>query len=215
MPDNFEVSSEWRKAQAEVFWGEIAPCDHVLHIYEDEPSFINLLSHFVAGGLTAGDGVIVVASLPHRQALVSHLKLQDVHINKFLNTQYFPLDMDESLSRFMVNGMPDESLFMNFVSTAVRKARARNRKVRVFGEMVARLWSSGNQEGTIRLEELWNKFCGQEMLSLFCAYPKNGFSNQVDHALNHICHCHSKIVHAPHSRSADIIYSRVGHKQIS
>lgn len=215
MLDNFEVSSEWRKAQAEVFWGEIAPCDHVLHIYEDESSFINILSHFVASGLMAGDGVIVVASSSHRQALVNHLKAAGIHINKHLNIQYFPLDMDESLSRFMVNGMPDESLFMNFVSSAVRKARTRNRKVRVFGEMVASLWSGGNREGTIRLEELWNKFCSQEMLSLFCAYPKNGFSNHMDHALDHICRCHSKIIHAPHHRSTDIVYSRVDHKQIN
>jgi len=38
------------KANMQVFWGEISPCDHIVQIYEDDDSSIDLLNglnHFV------------------------------------------------------------------------------------------------------------------------------------------------------------------------
>src|SRR3954471_24411428 len=38
-------------AEHEVFWGEIAPTEHVVHLYSTEKAFGDLLDRFVAGGL--------------------------------------------------------------------------------------------------------------------------------------------------------------------
>jgi hypothetical protein len=31
-----DTAQQWSKAKAEVFWGEIAPCEHVVQIYEND-----------------------------------------------------------------------------------------------------------------------------------------------------------------------------------
>ena len=38
------VNMEWQRSKQSVFWGEIAPCDHVVQIYEDNGSFLDMLT---------------------------------------------------------------------------------------------------------------------------------------------------------------------------
>jgi hypothetical protein len=45
-----------------------------------------------------------------------------------------------------------------------------------FGEMVALLWARGQAAATVRLEHLWQQFCKEHAFSVFCAYPKAGFT---------------------------------------
>lgn len=35
--------SEWKPIDSRIFWGEIAPFDHVVQIYEKEDDFLDLL----------------------------------------------------------------------------------------------------------------------------------------------------------------------------
>ena len=59
--------------------------------------------------------------------------------------RYVPLDAEETLSAFMVNGWPDEGRFIQTISSILHRARGKNRrKIRAFGEMVAILWAQGN-----------------------------------------------------------------------
>jgi len=30
-----DMHSDWQQSKADIFWGEIAPCDHVVQIYEN------------------------------------------------------------------------------------------------------------------------------------------------------------------------------------
>jgi hypothetical protein len=76
----------------------------------------------------------------------------------------------------------------------VRRASARGRRVRAFGEMVALLWAQGNAAATVRLEYLWNRVCKLERLPLFCAYPKAGFTQEASASLAEICAAHSRII---------------------
>jgi hypothetical protein len=109
--------------------------------------------------------------------------------------QYFPFDAKDSLATFMVDGWPDEQLFKKFVNSSLRWARGKNdRRVRAFGEMVALLWAQGHSGATVRLEHLWQQFCNSEAFSLFCAYPKAGFTKDADTSIREICAAHSKIV---------------------
>ena len=41
------IMKNWKKIDADVFWGEIAASDHVLQIYENDDSFLNALAGFV------------------------------------------------------------------------------------------------------------------------------------------------------------------------
>ena len=181
------------KSEVDVFWGEIAPCDHVLQLYESDTEFIETLQGFVTSGFRAGESVVVIATPEHLRALNQRLRDQDWDLfSLILNDQYIPLAAKEVLSQFMINGWPDENLFHHILSNLLLRARKRDRRVRAFGEMVAVLWSQGFSGATVHLEHLWTRYCQSEEFSLFCAYPKVGFTGDAKESIAHICSCHSK-----------------------
>ncbi|MDB5907289.1 MAG: hypothetical protein JWP34_1403 [Massilia sp.] len=103
------------------------------------------------------------------------------------------LDAKESLAKFMVDGWPDEALFTRFIDDLLVRARSQHRKVRACGEMVALMWAAGHCGATVRLEHLWSRLCQQESFSLFCAYPKTGFTQDANNAIAQVCAAHSRI----------------------
>ena len=178
-----------------VFWGEMSPSGHYVQIYEEDAIFLDMLAGFVAGGINNDESVVVVASQIHLNAL-SDL-LESYHIKPRLLKEvgrYIPMNAEDALANFMVDGWPDKDLFEKFVGGVLAKARRNDRKVRVFGEMVAVLWSEGNREATIRLEELWDDFCKKQNFCVFCAYPKNGFTDEMHNSLMDICKLHTHVV---------------------
>ena len=60
--------------------------------------------------------------------------------------------------------------------------------------MVAVLWANGNNGATVRLEHLWKRLCEDEKLSLFCAYPKSGFTRDAKTSLQEIFDLHSRVM---------------------
>src|ERR1700682_2934981 len=84
--------------------------------------------------------------------------------------QLLLLDAAEVLTKFMLDGLPDATLFRMSVGEIVERMKSKgNRKVRVFGEMVDLLWRS-NQPAAISLEQMWSELIASSDLSLFCAY---------------------------------------------
>ena len=67
---------------------------------------------------------------------------------------------DNTLSMFMVNGMPDPVRFLellgDLIVTAREAAKGANRRVSVFAECVHLLWTQGNAEAAIQMEKLGN-----------------------------------------------------------
>jgi len=173
-------TSDVQRAKSEIFWSEIAPCDHVVQIYENDGIFLDALTGFVGGGINAGDAVIVIATEKHLLALHGRLRSYGLHVDSLIaENRYIPMNAEEILATFMVNNWPDEELFMQTVSKLIRKAGKKNQRIRAFGEMVAILWAEGHNGATVQLEHLWNKFCEKEEFCLFCAYPKTGFTEDM------------------------------------
>jgi hypothetical protein len=186
---------KWRKAAIDVFWGEIAPCDHIVQIYENDKEFLDTLESFVTGGLKAGESTIVIATDEHLAALNERLRNAGFDLFSLtLHDQYIPLSAEETLAQFMINDWPDENLFHYLLTNLLLRARKRDRKVRAFGEMVALLWAKGFSGATVRLEHLWTRFCESEEFGLFCAYPKSGFTENPVDSIAGICRCHSKMI---------------------
>jgi hypothetical protein len=197
----------WQHSDVNVFWGEIAPCDHVLQIYENDEVFLNLLLGYVSGGITAGDCVIVIATPAHLAMLESRLRSDGFDVFDLkLRDQYIPLNAHHALSEFMVDGWPDPNLFRHIVSGLIQRGRKNKRQIRAFGEMVAVLWSEGNQGATVQLEHLWCKYCETEPFCLFCAYPRSGFTDNATQSIMHICGTHSKIIKAAPNSASEIMY---------
>jgi hypothetical protein len=201
---------EWKQSKVNVFWGEIAPCEHILQIYDDDNSFLDVLTDFVGVGINAGEGVIIIATQAHLKGLESRLNAHGLNVPALIaNNTYIPYDAEETLSKFMVDGWPDRNLFTQVITDVIIKAKAGNRKIRAFGEMVAILWAQGNSGATVNLEHLWNKLCEKEHFCLFCAYPKSGFTQNSSESMMHICNSHTRMVKGKSSARGEICYQQL------
>jgi signal transduction histidine kinase len=181
---------------------------HFVMFYEQDGFLVDEVANFVGAGLRAGDSGIVIATQSHRDALEDRLKVLDRHpaLNAQYGGQLILLDAQETLSRFMVDGSPDQGLFFEELGQTVELAgKCPSGRVRAFGEMVALLWQDGNREAAIELEALWNQLAKTHAFSLFCAYPMHAFSQEEDAILfRHICDAHSHVCPAEtHAASAD------------
>ena len=178
-----------------IFWGEIAPCEHIAQFYEHDDVLLDALAGFVAGGIRPGESVIVIATPEHLEALERRLAASSGElVTAMMEDRYIALDANDALTKFMVNHWPDEQLFTDFVTGLLERARANGNRVRAFGEMVALLWANGDSGATVRLEHLWHQFCQSQSFSLFCAYPKAGFTKDPYKSLTEICAAHSRII---------------------
>jgi hypothetical protein len=151
----------------------------------------------VAGGLSGGESVIVIATMSHLSDLDDRLEAAGIDVyGARARDEYIPLEAGAALQRFMAQGWPDEVRFMETVGEILARAKRNGRKVRAFGEMVALLWARGDTGATVRLEHLWNKLCRAEEFSLFCAYPKAGITQGPAESMHEICAAHSRMVSA-------------------
>jgi hypothetical protein len=210
-----EMLTDWKKSSAKVFWAEIAPTEHLVQIYENDEKFLELLLGFVSAGIASKECAIVIATSLHLTSLNEKLTLQGFNVDQVIQAGYYlPMDAEDALSKFMVNGWPDENLFNHLVGNLISRPKNEGRSVRAFGEMVAILWSKGHVGATVRLEQLWNKFCEKEAFCLFCAYPQSGFAQDASESLGHICNAHSKMITSGEIGMNDIFYKPVEKRKV-
>lgn len=200
----------WITSATHDFWGAIAPSDHVVQIYDDDQNFLSLLEGFVTAGFSMNDCVMVIATEEHLHALDDRLRFKGHKVFELkLQDQYIPLNAKETLGEVMINNWPDEVLFRHFMNRQIARASSRNRKVRVFGELVALLWTHGNVGASVKMEYLCNKMCEDEMLSLFCAYPKRSFDQHALESILHICGSRSKMIKLPDASRQEILFKDI------
>jgi hypothetical protein len=176
--------------------GNLITPKHFVRFYEDDDALVKEVAQFISSGFLAGHGGIVIATEPHRQAIERRLLASGCEMAAARETrQYVALDAAETLSRFMVDGWPDETRFREVVGGVVAAAEERHAWVRAFGEMVALLWTEGKQDAAVQLERLWTRLCEAHPLSLFCAYPLQPFQQDNSSAsFVDICAEHSQVL---------------------
>jgi hypothetical protein len=174
------------------FGGKLLPATTCCRFTKMTAIFLKGLERFVGDGFKTNESVIVIATASHLKGLENTLKSFDLSALRSRD-QYIPLDAEETLSRFMVNGWPEDDLFESCVTRLLRRARSNGRRARAFGEMVALLWAQGHNGATVRLEYLWQELCKKENFSLLCAYPKTGFTEEASSAIQKICSAHTKM----------------------
>jgi hypothetical protein len=173
---------------------------HIIDFYEDDASYANLLLGYIDPALRAGDACIVGATKTHRDALETQLKARGLydhdHDRVVAGTgSYLALDMNELLSKFMVDGWPDEQRFADLAGGLIEQAAKQgNGRVRIFGEGVGMLFAGGKPEAAIRLEELWNQLSKTHSFSAICSYPARVLSmEQHRMAIHATCNEHSGV----------------------
>ncbi|MFL5514808.1 MAG: MEDS domain-containing protein [Gemmatimonadales bacterium] len=160
-------------------WRELiqraGPPEHLVQLYgNDDQLLMENVILYLLEGLTRGDGLLVIGTPSHREAIIRHMSRENVGTAAAIGAgRLVLLDAAETLDRFMVNGEPDWPLFEQVVRGVCETlgARAGVRGVRAFGEMVGLLWTNGQHSAAIRLEEYWNRLLQDHAICLYCAYP--------------------------------------------
>jgi hypothetical protein len=168
--------------------------EHLVEFYETEEHLVATVTEYLVPALSGYDAAIVVATAEHREAFAAEIRAAGVDVDAATaDGRYHAVDAADLLARFMVDGAPDPARFREVVTQILDGASSGGREVRVYGEMVALLWASGDVLSTIALEDLWNVLGAEHGFSLFCGYPVSGFDVQSRSAFEHICGQHSSV----------------------
>lgn len=178
------------------------PKEHVVHLYgEDDQLLTRHVSRYVAEGLRRGDGLLVIATGEHSEAIARRLEEEGADATAAMRDgRLVFLDAEATLARFLVNGQPSWPLFEEVVGGVMHDLRTRmgHGKVRAFGEMVGLLWGRGNVSAALCVEEYWNRVVESHAITLFCAYPIDAFDGDFDVAtLNALLGAHTHLFAAP------------------
>jgi MEDS: MEthanogen/methylotroph, DcmR Sensory domain len=192
------ISSKLREYKFTEANGAKAPHRHEVQFYSDDTALLDSLVRFVAVALEAGDVAIAVATRSHRDGILQRLKARGLDVGAAIkDRRYIPLDAADTLSRFMVNGMPDADRFCEvvggLVETAAKRGKAEDPRPAIFGEMVALLLAEGNVDATIRLEQLWNRLAAVYEFDLLCGYDSSSFHIGDQLVFQSVCSEHSAV----------------------
>ncbi len=170
--------------------------DHLCHFYHDERMLMEALANFVVPGMTRGDGVVIIATKKNVIAFKEFLEKRQIDVTRAITKdQLLILDAHETLSTFMLNGLPDRSLFRATITPVIQNMLAKFPKVRAYGEMVNILFHDQNYQATKQLENLWNELSRTEAFSLMCGYSLCEGNHQIHpHRLEEICETHTHLI---------------------
>jgi PAS domain S-box-containing protein len=178
--------------------GTIAEPQHFVQFYETDDFLLDSLSDYINAGLSAGEVCIVVATDEHLRGLEERLAANEKDLVAAKAEGLLTLlQADETLAKFMFEGLPELERFNEVIGGLVAQATQSHRRVRIFGEMVAILWAEGNQQAALRLEELWNGLHKSYPFQLLCGYPLNSFAqSEFAEAFGEVCARHSRVIPA-------------------
>ena len=168
---------------------------HAVQFYGDDAELVGTVGLFLSEGLVAGQPAVVIATEPHREAIISALESRFIDVNQARRLgDLVLLDAEETLAAFMMKGAPIGPLFKKAVGDLIEqtlRGRART-PVRAYGEMVDVLWKQGKKDAAIRVEVLWNELAGTHAFSLLCGYSIGSFYKQTRQFEN-ICKLHTHV----------------------
>jgi hypothetical protein len=177
---------------------DAAPCDHVVQLYQDEDFLSRAVCRFAGGALANGEGIILVPTQAHWNAIRPRLEAEGVDVKAARERgQLTVVDADECLPRFMRNSMPDSSIFLGLAADVIGQARAgvRYQKVRWWGEMVNVLWERGNAAASMNLEDQFDHLAKEHDIAIFCSFLMDNFNGEVHtHMLPRLGTNHSHLI---------------------
>jgi len=161
---------------------DAGPSEHIVQLYQDQGFLNRAVCRFAGAALANGEGIILVPTLTHWNAIRPRLDAAGVDVQAAqARGQLTVVDADGFLPRFMRNAMPDAPVFLGLAAGVIEQARAGGRyeRVRWWGEMVGVLWEQGNAAASMALEDLFDQLGRKHDLALFCSFLMDNFDGQV------------------------------------
>jgi DNA-binding NarL/FixJ family response regulator len=173
--------------------------NHEVQFYSDDEAFLSGLTDFIEAALKAGNPVIAVATELHRKSLLQRLLERGVDgVAAMEQGFYLSLDVDQALSTFMVNDLPDPvrfvKVFGDLLSSAAEMATGERARVAACGEFAPTLWARGNVEAAVQVEHLTDEIAKTGNVDILCGYVLNSFQREQElHIYKKICAEHSAV----------------------
>ncbi|HET6333542.1 MAG TPA: MEDS domain-containing protein [Polyangiales bacterium] len=175
--------------------GGIRDAWHGVQFYDDDQQLCASVSDYLAAGFVAGDALMVVSTPEHWSAFSDRLQATGHDVDGArAEGQLVTLDARETLSRFVRDSMPDESLFRATLEPQiVRCTHEKVGRLRIYGEMVDLLWRDGNTLAALLLEQQWNGLHQTGSFWLFCGYVSEPFELRSTDVQD-ICGAHTHVI---------------------
>jgi hypothetical protein len=169
--------------------------EHVVAFYEDEGFLGGSVTDFLLDGLRRGEAVYVIASAEHREAFAAGLVTAGIDVERQrLESRYVEFDAAGTLASLRSDGALDTAAVRRQVGDWLQRAAAEGRRIRIYGEMVALLWETGDLGLALELEELWEELTAVVATPVLCGYPMRGFDTPETTALFHaVCDRHTGV----------------------
>ena len=170
---------------------------HEVLFYSDDAVLIDGFSRFAGARITAGHAAIVLATEPHRNAIVGTLRDTGVAIDSAIERgSCFLLDAAVTLDTITVNGVPDRLRFLEGLKgliEAVSKATGtESPRVAICGECVGLLCANGALDAAVGLEQAGNDLVAALPVDILCAYPLARWRDD-DLTFARVCAQHSAV----------------------
>jgi hypothetical protein len=178
------------------------PRDHIVLFYSEadhDAELIATAGEYLLDALSKSGTAIVVGTWEHRLALARHLLRAGVDVTAARQAgSYRELDASDTIAAFAADNHASPAQFWAEISPHIRDAAESGRPTRIFGEMVALLWDTGQVGAAIEVEAMWNELAAQFPFSLLCAYPIGSLtqSGQADQ-LAEVCRAHTAVTGEP------------------
>jgi hypothetical protein len=179
------------------------PRGHAVQIYADADELAASVATYFAAGFEEGEPGLVVATPAHRARFAERLAAAGWDVARLEQKGLLVAKDAEALLSLILEGdHPSAAAFERVVGGLLDELgeRFRDRRIRVFGEMVDLLSERGQTESAISLEELWNSLAWSRRFSLLCGYRLDVFDRESQIAtLPEVCRTHSHVLAAADS----------------
>jgi hypothetical protein len=187
--------------------GNEATPQHSMQLFDCRDSVADAVSGFIAEGVEAGDVVLAVMRRETWEYTARRLRERGLDPGAAQASGGLTvLDAAATLETFLVNGRIDQKLFEDSVGTLVWALASSDRRLRVYGEMVDVLASTGDFRIALQLESRWNDLRAETPFTLFCGYSAENFGNpKLSETLRLTCLAHSHIRTSPRDPLATLL----------
>jgi len=172
---------------------------HEVEFYADDAGLADGFARLAEAALKVGNAVILIATELHRTAILQRLRQNSVDVDAVLKQgRCIPLDASETLSKIMVDDLPDPArcaaLVGGVMQRATRAAQSERSRIAICGECAPTLLRQGYTTAAIRLEHLWDEITKRYNADTLCGYLQSVVPRQ-DRSLilEKICAEHSAI----------------------
>jgi DNA-binding NarL/FixJ family response regulator len=158
---------------------------HEVEFYSDDEAFVVGFADRIEAALVAGNALIVVATESHRKSLLAKLQEQGVNINAAVEQgRYLALDVDDTLSTFMGDELPDPVRFFrvvdDLIAAAARSTSGEKSRITICGECASILWAQGNADAAIQVEQFCNQLAKRYEMDILCGFSLISFYSEED-----------------------------------